>query len=319
MAQLRATDAGGARSLRRDVHWNMVDVGANTGFYSLLAARIRPDVQIVAVEPYPPIVRLLERNIALNGFTARIEVVRKALGDSTGIAELFVPSAAHGLDRDECDAECRVQGVLRVINAGTRSKHWTASSAIGTWVSSRSMSRALRTSCSMERDGASPSIALSCSSKSSDSRTWNELISCDERSGTSTFRSRQGASCSRRPWRSIRWDSTTSGRLENAWTMSGRSWSAPDSRLSSASPSAAPSRGCGRSAAHPGVVLPTGGPAGPAMAAPRRAGPACRQVDLPRMAPAVGVGTARRRSHRSIRCADRRLPRHEKASVSRSR
>jgi FkbM family methyltransferase len=74
-----------------------IDVGANNGVYSLIAATIRPDVRVVAFEPYPPVLELLHRNIRLNGFEERITVMEMALSDTEGKAVIFLPDPAHGL------------------------------------------------------------------------------------------------------------------------------------------------------------------------------------------------------------------------------
>ena len=74
-----------------------VDVGANTGFYTLLAAAVSADVRVLAVEPAAAIRTLLEANIAANGFAAQVTVLPMALSSRTGQAPLFIPSQEHGL------------------------------------------------------------------------------------------------------------------------------------------------------------------------------------------------------------------------------
>jgi len=49
-----------------------VDVGANIGFYSLLAALWNPALRILAFEPVPEIFQHLEANILTNGLRYRI-------------------------------------------------------------------------------------------------------------------------------------------------------------------------------------------------------------------------------------------------------
>ncbi len=75
----------------------VLDVGANTGFYSLLAVATRSDVHAMAIEPFPPVAALLVSNIAANQVGRRIEVREVALSDSVGEAELFIPDPSHGL------------------------------------------------------------------------------------------------------------------------------------------------------------------------------------------------------------------------------
>lgn len=74
----------------------IVDVGANTGFYALIAARAAPAARILAFEPFPLALDTLRRNIAVNA-GVRIRAVPMALSDHTGTATLYVPTQEHGL------------------------------------------------------------------------------------------------------------------------------------------------------------------------------------------------------------------------------
>jgi FkbM family methyltransferase len=74
----------------------VVDVGANTGFYALIAARAAPSAEVLAFEPYPPAFDTLCRNIAANA-GARVRAVPMALSDRIGEATLYVPTQEHGL------------------------------------------------------------------------------------------------------------------------------------------------------------------------------------------------------------------------------
>lgn len=57
-----------------------VDVGANFGLHSLLACHLVGEQgAVLAVEPVPANLRLLRRNLHLNGFTQRSRIVAKAL------------------------------------------------------------------------------------------------------------------------------------------------------------------------------------------------------------------------------------------------
>lgn len=72
----------------------LLDVGANSGIYTVLAAKMGRDV--VAFEPFPPCIDIFEKNIELNGIGARVSLRRIALSDRTGSATLYVPDASHG-------------------------------------------------------------------------------------------------------------------------------------------------------------------------------------------------------------------------------
>jgi len=68
-----------------------VDVGANIGYFSVLAAALVGDEgRVYAFEPDPDNCALLRRNAALNAFEARIEVVQGALSTRAGEAPLYL-------------------------------------------------------------------------------------------------------------------------------------------------------------------------------------------------------------------------------------
>lgn len=74
-----------------------LDVGANNGVYSLIAAVVSPTVPIIAFEPFPPVLDLLYSNIRLNDLEERIRVMEVALSDTEGTAPIFLPDQGHGL------------------------------------------------------------------------------------------------------------------------------------------------------------------------------------------------------------------------------
>ncbi len=75
----------------------VIDVGANTGFYTLLATRASAATRVLAFEPYRPVFAVLERNIAANLAGDRVEAVALALSRRSGTATLYVPTQEHGL------------------------------------------------------------------------------------------------------------------------------------------------------------------------------------------------------------------------------
>lgn len=74
------------------------DVGANTGFYSLLAA-LSGALEVRAFEPLPSPVRILKRNLRLNAARLKVpvSVFPCALSDQKGMMSLFLPAQSHGL------------------------------------------------------------------------------------------------------------------------------------------------------------------------------------------------------------------------------
>lgn len=75
----------------------LADVGASTGFYSLLHAAVDPTNRGIAFEPFPPAAQVLRDNIALNLFGEVVSVRTEAVSATAGFAELFVPPQMHGL------------------------------------------------------------------------------------------------------------------------------------------------------------------------------------------------------------------------------
>lgn len=82
-------------SLLEEVDGAFYDVGANTGFYSILVGKLAPRCQIRAFEPVPSIVRMCRENLAANLVSADLHEV--ALSEHEGTAEIFFPPGDHGL------------------------------------------------------------------------------------------------------------------------------------------------------------------------------------------------------------------------------
>ena len=70
------------------------DLGANVGFYTLLASRlVGPRGRVVAVEPLPRNVRYLERHVVANG-AANVTVVNAAVSDVPGLGRFTDDASA---------------------------------------------------------------------------------------------------------------------------------------------------------------------------------------------------------------------------------
>lgn len=68
----------------------VVDVGANHGIYTLLAAnRVGKDGMVLAIEPTPETMRYLSESVRLSE-ASNVRLVEAALGDHEGEVELFV-------------------------------------------------------------------------------------------------------------------------------------------------------------------------------------------------------------------------------------
>lgn len=73
-----------------------VDVGANEGVYTCLAARlVGPSGGVIAVEPVAPTAARLRRNVNRNGVEDIVEVREVACGSEPGEITVWVPDAGH--------------------------------------------------------------------------------------------------------------------------------------------------------------------------------------------------------------------------------
>ena len=95
-------EPGVQEALRRHVGpgTTVWDVGANVGFFTLLAARLGGDVQ--AFEPVPATARRLRANVAANGFGERVRVHEQAVAARSGRAAFLLvedASWSHLADR----------------------------------------------------------------------------------------------------------------------------------------------------------------------------------------------------------------------------
>ncbi|MGH0029409.1 MAG: FkbM family methyltransferase [Myxococcota bacterium] len=83
----------------KETHWftrsvgpgdTVVDVGANVGYYTLLAARLVGDAgRVFAFEPDPVSFGVLERNVRLNGLS-NVVLEQKAVSDAAGSIRLYI-------------------------------------------------------------------------------------------------------------------------------------------------------------------------------------------------------------------------------------
>jgi hypothetical protein len=97
-----------------------VDVGANYGFYSLLAAQWNPALKVLAFEPVPEIYEALRNNLALNNLLQRVKAHQLALAGQSGNAVFYLPASQ---SRD-CEATGTLVGNSGSGGGGRRRLRW---------------------------------------------------------------------------------------------------------------------------------------------------------------------------------------------------
>jgi FkbM family methyltransferase len=72
------------------------DIGANSGYYSLLSAAFGAK-NVIAFEPADDIADLLNANIKRSTLDQKIQLKRLAISSNSGISKIYYPEASHGL------------------------------------------------------------------------------------------------------------------------------------------------------------------------------------------------------------------------------
>jgi FkbM family methyltransferase len=95
--------------------WRCVDVGANHGYYTLLMAdAVGPSGRVLAIEPNPKLVDLLNLSLEVNGLMDRVSVVGRAAFDAEpDKVELVVPRR-RGLNGTVCRSATPFDDVIPV-------------------------------------------------------------------------------------------------------------------------------------------------------------------------------------------------------------
>jgi FkbM family methyltransferase len=84
------------RLLARGEELIVLDVGANMGYYSLLAAARRNVAKVVCFEPNPMVTPILRYNVQANsGLAGKVTIVEAAAGDADGIVPFHRNRAEH--------------------------------------------------------------------------------------------------------------------------------------------------------------------------------------------------------------------------------
>ncbi|MFZ4072488.1 MAG: FkbM family methyltransferase [Caulobacterales bacterium] len=75
----------------------IIEIGSNLGYFSLLLSELTgPNGRVVGFEPLSLNADLLERTMSINGFGGRFRSERKAVSDTNGAAQIYVPRGNWG-------------------------------------------------------------------------------------------------------------------------------------------------------------------------------------------------------------------------------
>lgn len=80
---------------------HIVDLGGNAGFSVLRFLSWFPNAQVLAMEPYPQHAQALRENVALNGWSQRVDLKQAAAGPSPGRATLSDQGASSQLGAEQ--------------------------------------------------------------------------------------------------------------------------------------------------------------------------------------------------------------------------
>lgn len=119
IALLGSWEPGVSRVFNRTVKAGMrvVDIGANCGFFSLLAARnVGPTGHVLAIDANPRMIQLVDRTFEVNTIQAWTRTICGAVSDAEGTLELGIPGEFMG-------------SASVLVKAGDRPEHITTFSA----------------------------------------------------------------------------------------------------------------------------------------------------------------------------------------------
>lgn len=108
------------RLKRREGSFVFLDIGANQGLYTIVAAQNPNCKGAWAFEPVPATRDLLERNIGLNGVGGAAHVVPSAVTSSDGSLTIMVPKGHSGMARLDVQGDGETQYIPLEINGMSR-------------------------------------------------------------------------------------------------------------------------------------------------------------------------------------------------------
>jgi len=106
---------------RQEAEFTFLDIGANQGLYSLIAARNPNCARVFAFEPVAPTFEILEKNVALNNQQHKVTLTPAAVSDTEGQATIYLTqdhSGAASLNRADTPEKSDMTQI-RTINSQT--------------------------------------------------------------------------------------------------------------------------------------------------------------------------------------------------------
>jgi len=98
----------------------VVDIGANHGYFTLLAASLVGDAgHVVAFEPNPHVFDQLQTHVVLNDLASRVSLQSCALGDRVGVAPLYVSQVPSNSGLSSLTPNPELLGTGGLSRAGT--------------------------------------------------------------------------------------------------------------------------------------------------------------------------------------------------------
>ncbi|MCJ7694153.1 MAG: FkbM family methyltransferase, partial [Anaerolineaceae bacterium] len=96
------------------------DIGANVGYYSLMAARLsEPNGEVIAFEPLPRNIAFIHKHVTLNKLSKRIKVIEAAVSDKNGKACFNLSSStSKGHIAGEGELEVRTVSLDELVESG---------------------------------------------------------------------------------------------------------------------------------------------------------------------------------------------------------
>jgi FkbM family methyltransferase len=105
-----------------EVSDTIIDVGANTGIYSIIAQDMNKSSVVVAIEPISENVKVLKENIKLNKFDLKIEEVALSDEDGCGIMYMFPGKLNYmtSLGQNRYDLHPEIKGDNEVVEVNVK-------------------------------------------------------------------------------------------------------------------------------------------------------------------------------------------------------